>query len=82
MLPSGLICGQRRTQTVEIIRSGSLCNSPSFMSGATQMLSLSVLMCREKGLVLLFTKEALRMLPMCAFVLLARCLLTADLILR
>ena len=58
---------------------GSLCNSPSSMSGATPMLSrLSALMCRQKGLVLLFSKEALIMLLMCAFL----CLLTADPILR
>ena len=62
---------------------GSLCNSPSLMSGATPMLSrLRALMCRQKGLVLLFSNEALRMLLMCAFFLSARCLLTADLILR
>ena len=47
---------------------GSLCNSPSLMSGATPMLSrLRALMCRQRGLVLLFSKEALRMLLMCAF---------------
>ena len=38
------------------------------MSGATPMVSrLSDLMCRQKGLVLTFSKEALRMLLMCAF---------------
>ena len=53
------------------------------MSGATPMLSrISALMCRQKGLVLLFSKEALIMLLMCALFLSARCLLTADLILR
>ena len=52
---------------------GSLCNSPSLMSGATPMLSrLSALMCRQKGLVLLLSNEALRMLLMCAFFLSAR----------
>ena len=57
---------------------GSLCNSPSLMSGATPMLSrLRALMCRQKGLVLWFSNEALRMLLISA-----RCLLTADLILR
>ena len=45
---------------------GSVCNSPSLMSGATPMLSrLSALMCRQKGLVLLFSKEALLVLRMC-----------------
>ena len=58
---------------------GSLCNSPSLMSGVTPMLSrLSDLMCRQKGLVLLFSNEASTMLLMCAFFLSARCLLTAD----
>ena len=47
---------------------GSLCNSPSLMNGATPMFSrLSALMCRQKGLVLLFSKEALIMLLMYAF---------------
>ena len=35
-------------------------------------------MCRQKGLVLLFFKEALIMLLMCAFSLSAKCILTAD----
>ena len=37
---------------------GSLCNSPSLMSGPTPMLSrLIALMCRQKGLVLLFVTD-------------------------
>ena len=72
-----------RMSASERSRFEMLGNVSSLMSGTTTMLSrLSALMCRQKGLVLLFSKEALRMLLMCSFSLSARCLLPADLILR